>query len=172
MNSKRIIHIVFVVSIILVLGFAVTPASADSPVENDYPIDETYIIKHQCDFNIVSHRVGILHDKVWFDENGDLYRAHQNWEVTETWEANGKTLEFTYNYPARGWFETYGEGYAFYMGAEMFTLPHEGVVYSATGLETYKMIRDEDGNITITDLLKQVGNWETDWPAICEYFET
>ncbi len=171
MNVNRIIRNVLMTTLILVLGFAVSPASADAPVYEVWLIDEDIPVTNECGLDITSHQVGTLTNKIWLDENGDIDKAHQNWEATETWEANGKTLEFKYNYPARGWFETYYEGYAFYLGAYMITLPHEGVVYAATGLESYHMIRDAGGNIIITDeLIKQVGNWQVDWPALCEYF--
>ncbi|OGO62573.1 MAG: hypothetical protein A2030_11290 [Chloroflexi bacterium RBG_19FT_COMBO_50_10] len=170
MISKRIIHIVFVVTLVLVSGFAVTPASAKAPVQFEEPIDASYSFSDACGFPIDSHYYGTLRSTIWLDENGLPYKAHQNWNITEIWGAGGNTLEFKYNYPARAWMEpAYPDGYVVYLGTIMITLPGEGVVYSATGLLSYSFTIDELGNVILLDLLKQVGNWETDWAPICEY---
>ena len=170
MNIKRIIHIVFVASLILVSGFAVTPAYADAPIHFEEPVDAYFPVYNECGFDILSHQYGTLRSTYWFDENGLPYKAHENWDITEIWDAGGNTLEFKYNYPAQAWIEpSYPDGYVVYLGAIMITLPGEGVVYSATGFLSYSFTIDEFGNVIFLDLLKIVGNWNVDWAPLCEY---
>jgi hypothetical protein len=170
MNSKKIINIVFVLSLILISGFAVTPASANAPSHIEYPFTSSYQVENPCGFVITSHDSGFGYATMWYDENGIPDRIHQRWVGTEIWDAGGKTLEFTYNYPDRAWIEpAYPDGYIIYLGAYMVTLPHEGVVYSATGLQAYTFTLDEDGNLVLLDQLKQVGNYQADWDFLCEY---
>lgn len=171
MKSKKIFQIIFVTSMIIVLGFAVSPTTANSPEDLVYPFDNTYSVENPCHYKITSHDVGTGYATMWYDENGVPYKVHQRWVGTETWSAHGKSLEFTYNYPDRAWVDpAYPDGYILYIGATMLTMPHEGVVYSATGLEYYSFTIDEGGNFVLLEELKQVGNWETDWDFICEYF--
>ena len=169
MNSKRIIHIVFVVSLILVSGFATTPAYAKAPIHFEVPVDWSGPVENECGFPIDATTLGTQRSTFWFDEDGNLSMGHNLFNITEIWDAGGNTLEFKYNYPVHGWIEEYPDGYISYLGAEIITLPHEGLVFSAAGIVTWSFTIDAAGDIILIDMLKLAGNWETDWPAICEY---
>jgi hypothetical protein len=160
---------IFVVTLLMMSVFVVTPAYADAPVQSEVQIDSYFPVVNGCGFDIVGHDIGTLRTTIWLDENGLPTKAHQNWNIIETWSANGKTLEFKYNFPVHARMEIIDEGYIVYLGAIMITLPGEGVVYAATGLLSYSFTIDEYGNLILTDVLKQVGNWELDWAPICEY---
>jgi hypothetical protein len=171
MNSKRIIHIVFVLSLILVFGFTVTPASANAPIFFEWPDDTYYDVVSDCSFPIVSHIYGTTTNKAWLDENDNPYKVIQQYRWTEIWSANGKALEIKNISPARAWMETDTNGYYVILGVwYKITVPGEGVVVKDVGLWLRKMIRDEEGNYITTDLIKDVGvSTDIDWTPICEY---
>jgi hypothetical protein len=169
MNTKRIIHVVFVVSMILVLGFAVSPASAKAPIIDEGPYAWAGDV-YECDgFTITGIAYGTQRTMLWLDENDELERGHNQLTVTEIWSANGKDLEFTNTYPINGWVETFPDGYIFYIGVYKVTVPHEGVVYAANGLYSYTFTI-VGGEIMILDPLKLVGHEVADWDWICGYF--
>jgi hypothetical protein len=169
MNGKRILYIVFILSIVLMAGFVVIPALANTPLHYEEPVDSSYKVNNECGFKIIEHDLGTLESTFWFDENGNMSEGHQRWNITSTWSANGKSLEFTWNQPTRGWFVSYHEGYIVFTGSVKITLPGEGVVSWAAGQTTYYLLRDKQGEISIGDVIRETGNYDTNWPAICAY---
>jgi hypothetical protein len=170
MNSKRIIHIIFVVSLILVSGFAVTPASAKAPVIIEGPYTWSGDVYNECGITIDGYTNGTQRTKIWFDENGQIDKAQNFLNVVETWSANGKTLEFTQHYPIHVSIETYPDGYVVFLGVTIYKIPGHGVVMQAAGHYSYTITFDAEGNLIVLDPIKMVGHWEADWAPICEYF--
>ena len=169
MNGKRIVHIVFILSLVVVTGIAIKPASANTPLHYDEPVNSFFKVSNECGYKIIEHDLGTLQSTFWFDENGDMSEGHQRWDITSIWSANGKSLEFKWNEPARGWFVSYHEGYIVFTGSVKITLPGQGVVSWDSGQTTYYLERNNNGEISIGDVIRETGTYDTDWSAICAY---
>ena len=170
MNSKRIVHLVFVLSLILVSAFAAAPASAKAPTQFEIPVDwsQTYL-ETPCGFPIFDSSHGIQRSTYWYDENNVLTMGINFFYITGALEANGKSLEFSYNYGVHGRLETFPDYYTVWVGiSPHIILPGAGAVVKSAGYfaYTYTLVGDD---LVFKDVIKEVGIYYADWDAICEY---
>jgi len=171
MNGKRISHIVFVLLLILVSGIATTPATAKGPTHFELPVAWSGRIDNPCGFKIDGTTTGSQRSTYWFDEEGTLVMGHNDFSITEIWEAGGKTLEFSYNYSVHGQVVTYPEYYTVWLGVDpIVTIPGLGAVIKRAGYysEIYEM--NKKGELVWIETVEAIGVDYADWPAICAYF--
>jgi hypothetical protein len=171
MNTKIMIHIIFILSLVLVTGITVKPAYASTPTIYEAPYTWSGKIDNECGIKINGYTTGTQRFTVWRDENGAIEKGHTTLDVIETWSSHGKTLTFDQHYPINLRIDTYPNGYVAYLGVIFYTIQGEGVVMQSAGNYTVRFTFDEDENIIILDPLKEVGREVEDWGPICEYFE-
>jgi hypothetical protein len=170
MNIKNFLTIAFIITLAFISGFATAPVSASAPTQFEIPVDWSGRIDNPCGFHIYDTSHGIQRSTYWYDETGKLTMGMNFFNITGSWEANGKSLEFSYNYSAHGKVETYPEYYIVFLGiSPHITLAGVGSVVKEAGYLSETFTMDKKGNLDFIDVVKSTGVEYADWDAICAY---
>ncbi len=171
--------LLILVAVLVMTSAGATPARAEAPEQTKIHLDMWYVIgpapNGPCSFSINVHETGMLQDKKWYDNNGNLEKETLQYGGNQyDYIANGKTatvqnsghLTITYPAPNQALVTESGQQW-------VWKMPGYGKISGETGNESYLIVYDDQGNVLETIRLKLVGNMLSAdvAPILCDYLK-